>query len=81
MMLIDSIWQVFFILILIIIRFIKPASYEDIRPKKKFGYWVWVLGLDPNPETQAFLGITNYEFYSIHFGVIIKIKFMSEKNL
>jgi hypothetical protein len=56
MMLIDSIWQVFFIFVLITIRCDKPASYEDIRPNKKLGYRVWVLGLDPNPKTQVFFG-------------------------
>jgi hypothetical protein len=49
------------------------------------GFWVWVLGLDTNtnPKPKFFLGPTNSEFNSIHFGMKIKKKkedFMSAKN-
>ena len=48
---------------------------QTIDPEK-----TWVLGLGfgcgpkdkPEPKTQVFLGITNSEFNSIHFGVEIK---------
>ena len=50
----------------------------DVRANKKLGDWVWVLGLDTNPnlnpKPKCFLGLTNSEFNSIHFGVKIKKK-------